>query len=131
MSACVCVSVWLLLGPEDASNFRRHTLTKVCQKMLGPGTQGTCYVGGWTREHVNASVTRSAYISSEIWFCKKKNERKKEKRVKEKSAICAAIQAADFERHVVRSSRMFSVSIPGCYFLILPVIWILKACLCT
>lgn len=81
MSACFCVSVWLLMGPEvhsmkDASNFRRHTPTqKFVRSHRARGHRGAAIlVDG--QEDVNASVIRSAHISSESFV--KKKERKKE-----------------------------------------------------
>lgn len=78
MSACFCVSVWLLMGPEvlsmkDASNFRRHTPTqKFVRSHWARGHRGAAMlVDG--QEEVNASVIRSAHISSES-FVKKKKE---------------------------------------------------------
>lgn len=50
MSACFCVSVWLLMGPEvlsqkDASNFRRHTLTqKFVRSRWARGHRGAAMV---------------------------------------------------------------------------------------
>lgn len=88
MSACFCVSVWLLMGPEvhsmkDASNFRRHTPTqKFVRSHRARGHRGAAIlVDG--QEDVNASVIRSAHISSES-FCKKKRKKERQ-RVKEKT----------------------------------------------
>lgn len=81
MSACFCVSVWLLMGPEvlsmkDASNFRRHTPTqKFVRSHRARGNRGAAMlVDG--QEDVNASVICSARISSESFV--KKKEKKKE-----------------------------------------------------
>lgn len=69
MSACFCVSVWLLMGPgvlvqKDTSNFRRHTPTE--KFVRSRWARGHLGAAAWVDRQEEAVVTQCAHIIFEM-----------------------------------------------------------------